>query len=179
MSDPEPGEKTPRGAGTGMQQTAEIVSLREDVSSLSAQLGQLTMLVSELVRKKEEPSDAGIGAAGSVAGVGDADRGSEDLAAADSASLGGAPQVGSAQDETYLRNSFRESGPDGRHSGEAGNYVPHQVRVAAAHQGGFGGTAAGGAAAGYAGGFGVPIVGAAYQSVKIHSALVQRKPEEL
>ena len=43
------------------------------------------------------------------------------------------------------------------------------MRVAAAHQGGFSSTTGGGVAAGYAGGFGVPAMGAGYQSVKYSS----------
>ena len=96
------------------------------------------LLVSDLVRKKEEASDAGIG---------DAGRASEDIAAAP-VGHGGAPQNGSAQEGTYLREPFGESGPEGRHSGEAGGYVPQEVRVAAAHQGGFSSTTPRVAAAG-------------------------------
>ena len=119
----------------------------------------MMLLVSDLARKKEEASDAGIG---------DAGRASEDIAAA-SAGRVGAPQTRSAQDDTYLREHFGESDPEGRHSGEAGGDVPKEVGVAAAHQGGFRSTTGGGVAAGYAGGVGIPAVRAGYQSVKYSS----------
>lgn len=59
---------------------------------------------------EEESSDAGVGDAGSEAGVGDAGRASEGIAAAASVGHGGAPQTGSAQDGTYLREPNRREG---------------------------------------------------------------------
>ena len=147
------------GSAPGADQSEEIAGLRDNVSMLTQQVSQLALLISGMARKKEESS---------AAEVGDADRASEDIAAA-SAGRVGTPQAGSAQDGTYLREPFGESGPEGRHSGEAGGYVPQEVRVAAAHQGGFSNTTGGGVAAGYAGGFGVPAMGAGYQSVKYSS----------
>ena len=158
----------------GDQNSVELASLKADVGSMSDQINKLTMMMAELVSKKEESS----GTEESAADRGDA---KESAAAGSAGAQGGAPQqIGSARDETYLRESSRESGPEGRHSGEAGGFVPREVSVAAAHnQGGFGSTIGSGAAAGFGGVFGVPAVGAGYQSVRYASPPFDGKAKNL
>ncbi|CAB1117852.1 unnamed protein product [Ectocarpus sp. CCAP 1310/34] len=122
MADRVAGENIPGGPSEGDQSSAELTSLKADVGSLAEQLGKLTLLVGELTRKEEEPSDA----RGSDAGRGDA---RESAAAASAGVQEGASQTGSAQDDMYLRERFGDSGPEGRHSGEAGGYVPQEGTV--------------------------------------------------
>ncbi|CAB1099240.1 unnamed protein product [Ectocarpus sp. CCAP 1310/34] len=81
---------------------------------------------------------------------------------------GGAPWTGSAQDGRYLREPVRESGPSRRHSGEAGGFVPQEVRVAAAHSQGYSSAMGdGGAAVGF--GYGATTPATGYQSVRYTS----------
>ncbi|CAB1107644.1 unnamed protein product [Ectocarpus sp. CCAP 1310/34] len=112
----------------------ELVTLRTQVSSLTDQMSQLMSLVEDAMKasKKEEP-------AGTMEGAADCGDARESAAAESTNAEGGAPWTGSAQDGRYLREPIRESGPSGRHSGEAGalspkrGFVPQEVRVAAAH----------------------------------------------
>ncbi|CAB1112173.1 unnamed protein product [Ectocarpus sp. CCAP 1310/34] len=106
----------------------ELVALRTQVSSLTDQMSQLMSLVEDTMKasKKEEP-------AGTMEGAADRGDARESAAAESTNAEGGAPWIGSAQDGRYLREPVRESGPSGRHSGEAGGFVPQEVRVAAAH----------------------------------------------
>lgn len=163
MADRVAGENTRGGPSEGDQSSAELTRLKADVGSLAEQISRLTLLVGELTRKEEEPSDA----RGSDAGRSDP---RESAAAASAEVQEGASQTGSAQDDTYLRERFGASGPEGRHSGEARGYVPQEVRVAASHNpGGLSSSIGGGAAAGFAGGIGIPVGSAGYQSVRYSS----------
>ena len=81
----------------GDQNSVELASLKADVGSMSDQINKLTMMMAELVSKKEESS----GTEESAADRGDA---KESAAAGSAGAQGGAPQqIGSARDETYLR----------------------------------------------------------------------------
>ncbi|CAB1112606.1 unnamed protein product [Ectocarpus sp. CCAP 1310/34] len=95
-------------------------------------MSQLMSLVEDTMKasKREEP-------AGTMEGA--ADRGdARESAAAESTNVeGGAPWTENAQDGRYLREPVRDSGPSGRHSGEAGGFVRQEVRVAAAHNQGY------------------------------------------
>lgn len=112
------------------------------MSSMQAQLSELTELLKKVVVSKGEES-------GSTT-EGAAIRGGEELAtAAAAAAHGGASQSGSGRYDEYLSEPFRESGPQGRHSGEARGLNAPQVRVAAAHQEGSIGSIMGSGAAGF------------------------------
>ncbi|CAB1106669.1 unnamed protein product [Ectocarpus sp. CCAP 1310/34] len=106
----------------------ELVALRTRVSSLTDQMSQLMSLVEDTMKasKKEEP-------AGTMEGAADRGDARESAAVESTNAKGGEPWTGSVQDGRYLREPVRESGPSGRHSGEAGGFVPQEVRVAAAH----------------------------------------------
>ncbi|CAB1103996.1 unnamed protein product [Ectocarpus sp. CCAP 1310/34] len=69
--------------------------------------------------KKEEP-------AGTMEGAADRGDARESAAAESTNAEGGAPWTGSVQDGRYLREPVRESDPSGRHSGEAGGFVPQE-----------------------------------------------------
>ncbi|CAB1103183.1 unnamed protein product [Ectocarpus sp. CCAP 1310/34] len=99
----------------------ELVALRTQVSLLTDQMSQLMSLVEDIMKasKKEEP-------AGTMEGAADRGDARESAAAESTNAEGGAPWTGSAQDGRYLREPVRESGPSGRHSGEAGGFVPQE-----------------------------------------------------
>ncbi|CAB1118433.1 unnamed protein product [Ectocarpus sp. CCAP 1310/34] len=141
----------------------ELVALRTQGSSLTDQMSQLISLVEDTMKasKKEEP-------AGTMEGAADRRDAMESAAAESTNAEGGAPWTGSAQDGRYLREPVRESGPSERHSGEAGGFVPQEVRVAAAHiQGYCSVTGDGGAAVGF--GYGATTPATGYQSVRYTS----------
>ena len=64
MPDQSSGAAGSSGSGKGDHQAQEIASLRDDVGLLTSHISQLILLVGDLARKKEEPSDAGVGDAG-------------------------------------------------------------------------------------------------------------------
>ena len=134
----------------------ELVALRTQVCSLTDQMSQLMSLVEETMKAstKEEP-------AGTMEGAADRGDARESAAAESTNAEGGAPWTGSAQDGRYLREPVRESGPSGRHSGEAGGFVPQEVRVAAAHNQDYSSAMGdGGAAVGFGYGAATPPGGA-------------------
>ncbi|CAB1106864.1 unnamed protein product [Ectocarpus sp. CCAP 1310/34] len=123
-------------------------------------MSQLMSLVEDTKKasKKEEP-------AGTMEGAADRGDARESTAAESTNAEGGAPWTGSAQNGRYLREPGRESGPSGRHSGEAGGFVPQEVRVAAAHNQDYSSVMGdGGAAVGFGCGDTTPATG--YQSVR-------------
>ncbi|CAB1114781.1 unnamed protein product [Ectocarpus sp. CCAP 1310/34] len=141
----------------------ELVALRTQVSSLTDQMSQLMSLVEDTMKasKREEP-------AGTMEGAADRGDARESAAAESTNAEGGAPWTGSAQDGRYLREPVRESGPSGRHSGEAGGFVPQEVRVAAAHNQDYSSAMGdGGAAVGF--GYGATTPATGYQSVRYTS----------
>ncbi|CAB1111335.1 unnamed protein product [Ectocarpus sp. CCAP 1310/34] len=148
----------------------ELVALRTQVSSLTDQMSQLRSLVEDTMKasKKEEPARTMEGAAD----CGDA---RESAAAESTNAEGGAPWTGSAQDGRYLREPVRESGPSGRHSGEAGGFVPQEVRVAAAHNQDYS-SAMGDGAVGFGHGATTPATG--YQSVRYTSPPLSGKSKD-
>ncbi|CAB1112065.1 unnamed protein product [Ectocarpus sp. CCAP 1310/34] len=141
----------------------ELVALRTQVSSLTDQMSQLMSLVEDTTEasKKEEP-------AGTMEGAADRGDARESAAVESTNAEGGAPWTGSAQDGRYLREPVRESGPSGRHSGEAGGFVPQEVRLAAAHNQDYcSAMGDGGAAVGF--GYGATTPATGYQSVRYTS----------
>ncbi|CAB1099179.1 unnamed protein product [Ectocarpus sp. CCAP 1310/34] len=136
-----------------------LVALRTQDSSLTDQMSQRMSLVEDTMRanKKEEP-------AGVMEGAADRGDARESAAAESTNAEGGAPWTGSAQDGRYLREPVRESGPSGRHNGEAGGSVPQEVRVAAAHNQGYS-TAMGDSGGGAGFGYGATTPATGYQSV--------------
>ncbi|CAB1099568.1 unnamed protein product [Ectocarpus sp. CCAP 1310/34] len=111
--------------------------------------------------KKHEP-------AGNMEDAADRGDARESAAAESTNAEGGAPWTGSAQDGRYLREPVRESGPSGRHSGEAGGFVPQEVRVAAAHNQDYSSAMEdGNAAVGF--GYGATTLATGYQSVRYTS----------
>ncbi|CAB1120976.1 unnamed protein product [Ectocarpus sp. CCAP 1310/34] len=141
----------------------ELVALRTQVNSLTDQTGQLMSLVEDTMKtsNKEEP-------AGTMEGAADLGDARESAAAESTNAEVGAPWTGSAQDGRYLREPVRECGPSGRHSGEAGGFVPQEVRVAAAHHQDYSSAMEdGGAAVGF--GYGATTPATGYQSVRYTS----------
>ena len=67
------------GSVPGADQSEEIADLRNTLKTLAQQMSQLMLLIGDMARKKEESSDAG---------VGDAGRASEDIAAASADRVG-------------------------------------------------------------------------------------------
>ncbi|CAB1106082.1 unnamed protein product [Ectocarpus sp. CCAP 1310/34] len=137
----------------------ELAALRAQVSSLTDQMSQPMSLVEDTMKasKMEEP-------AGTMEGAADRSDARESAAAESTNAEGGAPWTGSAQDGEPVR----ESGPSGRHRGEAGGFVPQEVKVAAAHNQGYSSAMGdGGAAVDF--GYGATTPATGYQSVRYTS----------
>ncbi|CAB1106578.1 unnamed protein product [Ectocarpus sp. CCAP 1310/34] len=135
-------------------------------------MSQLMPLVEEAMKatKNEEP-------AGTMQGAADRGDAKESAAAESTNAEGGVPWTGSAQDGRYLREPVRESGPSGRHSGEAGDFVAQEVRVAAArNQDCSSAMGDGGAAVGFGYGATTPAMG--YQSVRYTSPPFSEKSKD-
>jgi len=169
------GDDSPRESVEGGNQRSveEVAELRREVRELAQQMSQFMLLAQTSMqpRTREEP-------AGTMEGVADRGGATESAAARAARVQEGAPRPGSARDDEYPREHFRESGPSGRHSGEAGGFDPREVRVAAAHnQGGYSSSMeGGGTAVGFGYGATTPAMG--YQSARYTSPSFSGKAKD-